>query len=171
MSNKSVPSRRPETPPGASENFALADFLPYRLSVVTNRISRTFAQRYAEAFDLTIPDWRVLAVVGNFAPMSSSDICAKTAMDKVKVSRAVTRLVDRGLLFRDTDPRDQRMHCLELSRYGKQVYDGVVPMALALENQLTSALTTGERTTLSRILDKLAACVDDLGEGEFGDPD
>jgi len=153
--------------------FALADFLPYRLSVVTNRISRAFARRYADAFDLTIPDWRVLAVVGNFAPMSSGDICVKTAMDKVKVSRAVARLVDRGLLVRATDPRDQRMHRLDLSRRGKGVYDGVVPMALDLEHQLTSALTAAERATLEHILDKLNACVDavDDGYGALHDPD
>jgi DNA-binding MarR family transcriptional regulator len=167
----STPARHADPKPRGGDAFALADFLPYRLSVTTNRISRTFARRYAEAFDLTIPEWRVLAVVGNFAPMSSSDICIKTAMDKVKVSRAVSSLVDRGLLDRATDPRDQRMHCLGLSRRGERVYDGVVPLALALEDQLTSALSGNERVTLNRILDKLNACVDGLGEAELGDPD
>jgi DNA-binding MarR family transcriptional regulator len=171
LPKKSALPRQSDPSPEIGGSFALADFLPYRLSVATNRISRTFARRYAEAFDLTIPEWRVLAVVGNFAPMSSGDICARTAMDKVKVSRAVSSLVDRGLLDRAMDPRDQRMHCLGLSRCGERVYGGVVPLALALEHQLTSALTKNERATLDRILDKLNACVDGLGEPGFGDPD
>jgi DNA-binding MarR family transcriptional regulator len=150
----------------AGQVFALADFLPYRLSVVTNRISRAFAHRYAETFDLTIAEWRVLAVVGNFAPMSASDVCIRTAMDKVKVSRAVARLVKRNFLVRRVDPDDNRMHSLVLSRRGRGVYDGVVPMALALEHRLTSALTKDERAALIRILGKLEAYVDDLEGAE-----
>jgi len=150
-------------------DFSLADFLPYRLSVVTNRISRHFARRYADAFDLTIPEWRVLAVVGNFAPMSSSDICDRTAMDKVKVSRAVSRLVSRGLVKRRPDRDDLRMHRLALSLRGRRVYENVIPMAVALEHQLTAALSPGERATLLRILGKLADCVDELEDAESRD--
>jgi len=160
----------PDTPTSAGPSFALADFLPYRLSVVTNRISQCFARRYADSFQLSIAEWRVLAVVGNFAPMSSSDICEKTAMDKVKVSRAVSRLADRGLLTRRADRHDQRMHYLGLSRRGQRVYDGVVPMAVAIERQLTSALSAGERATLTGILDKLAGCVDELEAAERENP-
>ena len=145
----------PEPPP----EFALEDFLPYRLSVVTNRVSRAFASRYAAAWGLAIPEWRVLAVVGSFAPLSAAAVCEKTAMDKVKVSRAVAALARRGLLARMPDPDDRRVQLLSLAPEGRRVYRGVVPMARTIESALTAALSPEERTSLLRALEKIDACV------------
>ena len=139
------------------EGFHLARFLPYRLSVVTNRISRAFARRYSAEFGISIPEWRVVAVVGSFAPLSSNEICRLTEMDKAKVSRAVTRLVAAGLLKRGSDAADQRLIRLAFTRKGRQVYEAIVPRALALEAELTAALEPGERETLERALAKLYA--------------
>jgi len=161
----------PTTPPPAETAFALERFLPYRLSVVTNRISRSFAGRYAEAFGLSIPEWRVLAVAGSFAPLSARAICERTAMDKVKVSRAVGRLVARGLLRRATDPGDRRATRLSLSPAGRRIYRAIVPMALDLERQVTAGLTARERAALDRILDKLACRLDAMVGDATGDPD
>src|SRR5262245_14333191 len=98
--------------------FHLADFLPYRLSVTTNRISRAFAKHYQDEFGLSIPEWRVLAVLGNYAPISSNEVCDRTAMDKAKVSRAVNQLIASGLVQRETHADDQRLLELSLTRKG-----------------------------------------------------
>ena len=158
------------TSPGDPCAFDLADFLPYRLSVVTNRVSQAFASRYQAAWGLTIPEWRVLAVVGSFAPLSAAAVCEKTAMDKVKVSRAVARLVRRGLLTRHRDSQDQRVRLLGLGPQGRVVYEGIVPMARAIEGVLTGALSPGERSALLGTLDKLEACVAALDGGGAGRP-
>jgi DNA-binding MarR family transcriptional regulator len=150
------------TSPEPAPEFNLEDFLPYRLSVVTNRVSRAFASRYEAAWGLAIPEWRVLAVVGSFAPLSAAEVCDRTAMDKVKVSRAVARLVRRGLLERRRDGSDQRVQLLSLGPKGREVYEGVVPMARAIEGALTAALSPGERKNLLRALDKLDSCVAEL---------
>ena len=78
--------------PATGAALDLAAFLPYRLSVLANTISRSFARLYAARFDLTIPEWRVMAVLGAYAPLSAGDVAARTAMDKVGVSRAVARM-------------------------------------------------------------------------------
>lgn len=155
---------RPETTPV----FDLEDFLPYRLSVVTNRVSQAFASRYEAAWGLSIPEWRVLAVVGAFAPLSAAAVCERTAMDKVKVSRAVARLVRRGMLTRTRDAADQRVQLLALGDEGARVYAGIVPLARAIENTLTGALSHRERTELLQALDKLDACVADLNRAQKG---
>ena len=72
----------------AVPDFKLDEFLPYRLSVAANRVSRMFAHRYSQAFGLTIPEWRVLTIVGRSGTISPSGVGELTAMDKVKVSRA-----------------------------------------------------------------------------------
>ena len=64
-------------------------FMPYRLSVVTNRVSSAIAQHYSQRFDLSIPEWRVIAVLGQSPGLSARQVAQRTAMDKVQVSRAV----------------------------------------------------------------------------------
>ena len=47
-----------------AEPFLRLDaFLPYRLSFTSNLVSDTIARTYAALFDLSIPEWRVVAVV------------------------------------------------------------------------------------------------------------
>src|ERR1700739_345732 len=90
------------------EAFRLEDFLPYRLSVAANRVSRLFARQYTKTYGLSIPEWRMLAIVGRFGTLAQRAGGEWTAMDKVKVSRAAASLVARGLLKQTQDPRDGR---------------------------------------------------------------
>ena len=144
-----------DSPPAQGNLFRLEDFLPYRLSVTANRVSRAFAKRYAEEFGLTIPEWRVLAVVGDSSPISAGEIVGRTAMDKAKVSRAVAGLLDRDLLRRAVNPLDQRRHMLAHSRKGRQIYETIVPRALALEAEVTQELSAEERRQLTSLLQRL----------------
>ena len=155
--------------PETNEVFRLEEFLPYRLSVTTNRISRLFARRYNQAFGLTIPEWRVMAVVGRFGTLSPSAVGERTAMDKVKVSRAAAGLVTRGLLKQTQDPTDGRGRRLQLTRKGTTMHQRIVPMARELESSLAEGLSRADWTALNRAIDRLSAHLssiegDDLGE-------
>lgn len=147
----------------------LGRFLPYRLSVVSNLVSKAFARRYEAAFGLSIPEWRVMAVLGRYAPSSSADICARTAMDKAKVSRAVARLVAGGLVSRRGNPLDQRQNMLTLSSKGRSVYRQIIPLARAMEREVLDALSADEVRQLDGLLGKLQACAEamapDGGDG------
>ena len=140
----------------APARLELDRFLPYRLSVLTNRVSDAIAREYSERFDLTIPEWRVMAVLGNAPGLSASEVAAKTAMDKVQVSRAVASLAEARRVTRRADPEDGRITRLALSANGKAIYDEIVPLALELEARLMATLTADERASLDRIMAKLA---------------
>lgn len=148
--------QRPAAAPDGA-GFRLEDFLPYRLSVTSNRVSRLLGRRYAEAFGISIPEWRVIAAVGRFGTLSPSAVGEHTAMDKVKVSRAAAGLVARGLLKQAQDPQDGRGRLLSLTRKGVAVHQGVVPLARALEVSLAAGLSRGEWATLQKALVKLNA--------------
>ncbi|MEO6365179.1 MAG: MarR family winged helix-turn-helix transcriptional regulator [Luteimonas sp.] len=137
----------------------LERFLPYRLSVLSNRISQTIASAYAERFGIGVTEWRVIAVLGRYSGLSANEVAERTAMDKVAVSRAVSRLLERDLLQRDMHGDDRRRSVLELSEAGYGVYDEVVPLALGFERQLLSPLDAGERAMLDTLLSKLHAGV------------
>jgi len=132
-------------------------FLPYRLSVLSNRISQDIAELYAARFALSVTEWRVLAVLGRYPDISASEVAERTAMDKVAVSRAVATLLKTGRLKRRIHAGDRRRSVLELSARGYKIYDDVAPLALRLERALLSNLDANEQHWLERILGKLEA--------------
>lgn len=165
-----APTDTPAATPATSqaddgEPLELERFLPYRLSVVSNLVSKAFARRYETAFGLSIPEWRVMAVLGRFAPASSQEISRRTAMDKAKVSRAVSRLVASGLVDRTDNPQDHRQNVLTLAPRGRAIYREIVPLARAIERDVTEALTPDEIAQFDRLLAKLHGRAEALAPG------
>lgn len=130
----------------------LEHFLPYRLSVLSNRISQDIARLYAERFELGITEWRVLAVLGRQPGLSAREVAERTAMDKVAVSRAIASLLDAGRLERETHADDRRRSVLRLSPQGQAVYAQVAPLALRYQQNLLETLDPEERRWLEHLL-------------------
>jgi DNA-binding MarR family transcriptional regulator len=133
----------------------LENFLPYRLSVLTNLVSTAIAGAYRERFGLSIPEWRVLAVLANSPDLSAAEVAQRTAMDKVAVSRAVGSLLKSARLERRMARADRRRSVLRLTAAGRHVHTGVAPFALAYERSLLQPLSRAERASLNRALDIL----------------
>lgn len=137
-------------------DFRLEDYLPYRLSLLSNTVSQGIAHRYQQDHDISVTEWRVIVVLGRFPGSTASEVVERTAMDKVSVSRAVRNLMEKGLLQRRTDPGDRRRLRLYLTRGGgKQVVESIVPLAAAYETKLLATLDDRERATLDVLLGKL----------------
>lgn len=143
------------TDPQASPGLDLEHFLPYRLSVLSNRVSAAIAQAYSERFGLVITQWRVMAVIGRYPDLSAGEVAQRTGMDKVAVSRAVAGLLEDGRLERDTHGDDRRRSVLRLSAEGERVYREIVPHALEFEARLLGGMPPAERELLFRLLDRL----------------
>jgi DNA-binding MarR family transcriptional regulator len=141
----------------------LERFLPYRLSVLSNTVSSAIAMAYFDNFGLSIPEWRVMAVLAANPGLSAAEVTARTAMDKVAVSRAVATLLDAGRLRRTMVKSDRRRTHLELTPAGKRVYAQVVPMALNYERHLIAPLSARDRATLDRLLRVLLGRAVELG--------
>jgi DNA-binding MarR family transcriptional regulator len=148
MQDHAVNAARPTT-------LELEHFLPYRLSVLSNRVSGAIARVYSERFDLGVTEWRVMAVLGRYPGLSASEVAQRTAMDKVAVSRAVASLLDSGRLERETHGDDRRRSVLRLSAAGQAIYREVAPMALDFEQRLLAGMDAAERALLFRLLDRL----------------
>ena len=134
----------------------LDQFLPYRLSVLSNRISQDIAQLYQEQHQIGVTEWRVIAVLGRNPGLSARDVAERTAMDKVAVSRALANLDKRGLIQRETHGGDRRRSVLGLSPSGLAIHDDIAPKALAYEAKLLAAISTEERQALDRLLTRIA---------------
>jgi DNA-binding MarR family transcriptional regulator len=148
--------------PSPADLLVLEDFLPYRLSVLSNRVSRAIAARYAKTFDLTIPEWRVIAVLGRRPGLTAKEIAEATEMDKVAVSRAVARLIAARRVQARADDADARRQFLSLTREGESVHARIAPIALDSERRLLAALDPRERAALDGLLNRLLAAAKGL---------
>lgn len=133
----------------------LEHFLPYRLSILSNTVSQSIADDYQRRYDLSVTEWRVMAVLARFDGLSAREVAERTLMDKVAVSRALARLVEAGRVTRGTHVGDKRRSVLGLSEAGWALHDEVAPMARIREREVLAKLDDEEQRWLTRILDKL----------------
>ncbi len=139
----------------------LERFLPYRLSVLSNRISADIARLYDTRHGLAIPEWRVIAVLAKRPGLSATEVAQRTAMDKVAVSRAVSSLLDADRIMREIDADDRRKSVLRLSAAGRALYEDIAPKALAYEQRLLGSLRNDERQALDRLLARMEQLTDE----------
>ena len=140
-----------------STELNLENFLPYRLAILSHSVSHSIATVYDNRFSLSIPEWRVIAIVGRFPGLSAVEVAERTVMDKVAVSRAVTKLIKNGRIDRQFADADRRRSILNLSDKGLELHNEVAPLALQMESDLLADLSEDEIQVLDRVIDKLYA--------------
>ncbi|MDP2214638.1 MarR family winged helix-turn-helix transcriptional regulator [Phenylobacterium sp.] len=146
---------QPRTMPADTTGLQLDAYLPYRLSVASNAVSRLIARAYEDRFGLSIPQWRLTCVLAEDGPMNQSALVSRTGMDKVTVSRAAQGLAKRRLLVRSENDLDGRSHVVALSPEGLRLHAEIAPLALAYEAALISGLDPNEVALLKRLLLRL----------------
>ena len=136
-------------------DLILEDFLPYRLAILSHTVSSLIARVYDKRFGLTIPEWRVIAIVGRFPGLSAVEVAERTMLDKVAVSRAVTKLIKAGRIDREFADADRRRSILTLSEDGRKVHNEIAPLALAMEEDLLHGLDDEQISTLNTVIERL----------------
>ena len=137
----------------AKPRLDLERFLPYRLDILAESVSRGLSRLYKEPYGLGVPEWRVLAHLGQYAPITAKAIGAHSRMHKTKVSRAVRSLEERRWLKRREDEGDRRLEHLELTREGKRAYEKIAREAQAYERELLEVLGEEGIAALTRGLE------------------
>ena len=145
------------------KKLTLSAFLPYQLSITSNAVSDLIARAYRGKFALKVPEWRVMALLGEAEVATQRQLVAATAMDKVTVNRACKALEERALVNRVPNTRDGRSHHLALTAAGRDLYEQIVPEAMQLEAELEKILGRGEAKMLEHMLAQLRARVAELG--------
>ena len=146
------------------DELILENFLPYRLSILSHTVSTTIAQAYERQFGLSIPEWRVIAILGRFPGLSAVEVAERTFLDKVAVSRAVSKLIKNGRIDREFADADRRRSILNLSEEGRRVHDAVAELALQFERDLIQGLDDDERAALDVSMKRLMARAQELGQ-------
>lgn len=152
---------------------ALQKFLPYQLSITSNAVSGRIAMEYRSRFGLSVPEWRVMAVLGDSGAQTQRDLTRRTLMDKVAVNRACKVLEERGYASRTPNESDGRSHLLELTEEGRAIHDQVMPLAVDMERRIFDGFSEAELQEFRALLEKLMSqveefCDEDTHEGNYG---
>ena len=145
------------------DELILEDFLPYRLSITSHTVSTNIARLYERRFGVSIPEWRVIAILGRFPGLSAVEVAERTFLDKVAVSRAVTKLIKNGRIDRQFADADRRRSILNLSEEGQKVHNEIAPLALEFERQLVEDISSDDYEKFNAILEKLLDKARQLG--------
>jgi DNA-binding MarR family transcriptional regulator len=127
-------------------------FLPFRLSVTSNLVSETIASTYQALFGLSVPEWRLIAVIAEEDGTTQQLIARRTRMDKVSVSRASIALTGRGLIERRPHVSDRRSQSVHLTKSGRELYAAVAPKALELERRIFARFAPADIASFSKML-------------------
>ncbi|WP_271077068.1 MarR family winged helix-turn-helix transcriptional regulator [Aurantiacibacter sp. MUD61] len=151
----------------------LSRFLPYQLSLASNAVSGRIAMEYRQRWGLSIPEWRVMAVLGDAGAMTQRDLTKRTLMDKVAVNRACKVLEERELAQRAPNEQDGRSHLLELTEGGKAMHAEIMPLALQMEAKLFEGFSQDELELFRALLERARSMAEemsgeDLSRGNFG---
>ena len=136
-------------------NFALNDFLPFRLNVLAQTVSERLSAIYASKFNLDIPQWRILANLASRGDMTAQDIARITYSHKSTVSRAVQELQNRGLIARKVSSADKRSFTLALTSEGRRMFRQLLPLVLEFERKLMASISDADARALLKGLTAL----------------
>ena len=144
----------PALQPEANGQEAHASLL-YRLLKLSNLIGRPFFAHFADRYDLTMNDLRVLMTLAPLEEAASHELCQVTGMHPMNVSRSVARLRLQGRVAERSDPANRRRKILSLTPAGAALYGKLTPHVKVLTEFLFEPLTEPEAEVLGKLTDML----------------
>lgn len=146
----------------STQLLQLSRFLPYRLTKLSGIVSRSLAERYSRQFDLTIQEWRVIAILGEQSGLTAREVGEQASLDKVNISRAIERLEKSNRIERKVLPHDRRAFALYLTDAGIELLEKIIPIAQGYEDLLLEGFAPQEIEIMDGILNRLDARADEL---------
>jgi DNA-binding MarR family transcriptional regulator len=139
----------------------LFKFVPFRLNRLGAEVSAALSSEYRARYGLDIPEWRVMATLGFRNEACSAQYIAQcTRTHKSTISRAVTSLLEHGLIERVENAEDRREFRLRMTHKGQALYEELIPRLLRREQEILSCLTAQERKEFARLLGKIEDSLD-----------
>ncbi|WP_419796585.1 MAG: MarR family winged helix-turn-helix transcriptional regulator [Terasakiella sp.] len=147
--------------------FQLEKFFPYLVRIYYRAVSQSVSSIYEKDYDLTVSEWRAMAVLGNSKePLSAGEIVTRSSIDKVKVSRAIAGLTKAGYLERRIDEGDRRKVALQLTRSGHYVFEELVEKVQELEDKLLKGFSSEEKDLLISFMARVRNNSEELNKGQ-----
>ena len=147
---------------GSSGDSLVSDFLPLKFMKAAQGIQLAFTRQLSTDFDIGIAEWRLLSALHEEQDIAANEVAAIAGMDKVQVSRAVSRALGHELVSRRRDQDDRRRTVLNLTDKGREVVKASEPVAKRFDEELRTKLGKDSHEQLENQLRELIKIADDL---------
>jgi len=132
--------------------------LAYKSSRLAKVLSDSLANTYKD-MGITVPQWRVIATLGELGKLTAKAIAQQTHLDKVTVSRALAMLSEKKLISRTVSNKDARAVDISLSNEGNAVYKTLIDIVEAWQadtlSQLNNDISANEYAIFLKVMDAL----------------
>jgi DNA-binding MarR family transcriptional regulator len=160
LSRKPRASEAPDSPISREFRDSLiaerGDWHGRRVMLLGNYYAAPVIAEMQKRYDLLRDEYGVLGNLYDYGPMTAQAVCALTGRPKNSVSRSVARLVESGRISSQVNPNDRRESILQLEAPGRKLYEEVLPIWRAREQEMfLEVLTDKELGELDTLLVKL----------------
>lgn len=122
-----------------------------RLASVSSRI----ATRYMlDDFQLTVQEWRALAVLDFLGDAPLNILAQRAGIQKSQTSRLIADLSKRGYIQRKRHPSDKRSTLLSLTKTGADLVQKILAQSRIRNRKMLKGLDDAERVQLMALLGK-----------------
>ena len=143
----------------------LKSFITYRLARLQSRLNAQAIRMLKTASNLSLTEWRIVAVTALHDTCTLSDLVRDTGLDKGQLSRAVSALVSNGYLVSAVNQDDQRQNLLHLSASGTELHAKLLPIMRGRQEHLLHGIDPHELATALKVLDALDLAAGSLPSG------
>lgn len=148
--------------------LTIEDVITFRLNRLVSIGERAGHHWSERLFDLSLNEWRMLALIRSRAPCRAGDVADLLLMDKSQTSRVIRSLLKKELIQNMPDPDDGRAVALRLSEKGDALYEEIFTEVIASNERVLSALSEEEVRSFNHMLGKLIGHSLDLLEARMG---
>ncbi|MCP4330188.1 MAG: MarR family transcriptional regulator [Alphaproteobacteria bacterium] len=141
-----------------ADDLSLDDFLPYLLNRISNRLNTDLSEEL-RTIGVTLPYWRVLAVLHVKDGRSIGELSVYTITEQSTLSRIVDRMAQARLVERRQAPGDARIAEVFMTDAGRATFDRIMPIAMRHYRVAVDGLTEDEHRVLIEALHKVLATV------------
>lgn len=143
------------SPSGAP--ITLQGLLSYKIIAVANAISAGSAVRLRSEFEMSLGEWRALALIAASSAQSLNGLARAANLDKGQMSRVISSLVARGFVTRESGARKGVVVPLSLTPRGRKLYAELMAISAERNERFAECLTVEEQAVLQSALAKLFA--------------
>ncbi len=132
-------------------------FFPYRLAVAAEAFSRQLVEVYGRKYGLSREEWRLLFLLDDVESLDSLEVAQRTSLDKVQVSRAASKLEEKGLITREVPSNDRRLRRYAVTAEGRSRFRKAFEEVELRAEEILGAISADERASLFRGVEALHA--------------
>lgn len=138
------------------------DLLLFRLGLLSAEAGAMVVRLCEGRYGITRREWRVLGLLYGHEGLPPSALAERAQLDRARTSRAITSLVEKGLLMRATTPSDRRGARLTLTQGGLDLYQSLMPQVQEINRRILAVLSPDEMQQLDHCLARLHASAQNL---------